>query len=120
MATDLIRPPRRRLDYHDFLRGIRVWPISPGVLADAVDAVHGLVRDGRTEPQTKVNAVKTLIDLGRLNIETARLYLEIDQRLGPMMEERDRAAALERDLKDLGWHEEREHAPEREPGDNQG
>ena len=103
MARDLANRTRPRLDYGDFVRGAQVWPISPLVMADAVDAVHNLVRDEKADPKAKVNAFKALLDLGRLNLDAVRLRMEIDDRLGHRHEERVRAESLDHDLKALGW-----------------
>ncbi len=105
MAGNLVPLPTPRLGYHDLIPAAQFWPITPTLMNDALGAVHEIVRDGKADPKTTVNALKALVELSKVNVETARLFLEIDSRLGPKAEEETKARALDRDLRALGWRE---------------
>lgn len=103
MARGTRRDLSVRVDHDGLIRTVAFLPIGPAVMNDAVSAVHGLLCDEGVDPGTRVQAVRTLADLGRLNLESARLHLEVEDRLGRRLDEQAEDDALEIDLRALGW-----------------
>jgi hypothetical protein len=93
--------PTPRARYDDFVRAAPFWPIGPGVMEDAVAAMHGLVHDTTADPGTIVQAARVISDIHRLNLETLRVRMAIESQFRPALEEAAAVGAVDRDLKAL-------------------
>jgi hypothetical protein len=95
--------PTRWVDHKTLLAGLQLWPISPGLMTDAADALQGVLTGPDATPAERVAAFNALVGLVKAHSGTVRVQAAIDRAFGPRLEREAREADLERDLPWLGY-----------------